>query len=80
LTARYEIEPYYNKKQSETMEQIKLYLIESYNELVNKVTWPTWANLLASTRVVLVGSLIIALLVLLMDAFSKQFTELLYNI
>jgi preprotein translocase subunit SecE len=62
------------------MEQIKLYLIESYNELINKVTWPTWANLLGSTRVVLIGSLIIALVVLLMDAFSKQFTELLYNI
>lgn len=62
------------------MEQIKLYLIESYNELVNKVTWPSWANLLGSTRVVLVGSLIIALIVLLMDAFSKQFTGLLYNI
>ena len=62
------------------MEQIKLYLIESYNELVNKVTWPTWANLLGSTRVVLVGSLIIALIVLLMDAFSKQLTGLLYNI
>jgi len=62
------------------MEQIKLYLIESYNELVNKVTWPTWANLIASTRVVLVGSLIIAVIVLLMDAFSKQLTELLYNL
>ena len=62
------------------MEQIKLYLIESYNELVNKVTWPTWANLIASPRVVLVGSLIIALIVLLMDAVSKQITELLYNI
>ena len=62
------------------MEQIKLYLIESYNELINKVTWPTWANLLGSTKVVLIGSLIIALIVLVMDAFSKQFTELLYNI
>jgi preprotein translocase subunit SecE len=62
------------------MEQIKLYLIESYNELVNKVTWPTCANLIASTRVALVGSLIIALIVLLMDAVSKQITELLYNI
>jgi preprotein translocase subunit SecE len=62
------------------MEQIKLYLIESYNELVNKVTWPSWANLLGSTRVVLVGSLIIALVVLLMDAFSKQLTGILYNI
>jgi len=62
------------------MEQIKLYLRESYNELVHKVTWPTWANLLSSTKVVLIGSLIIALIVLLMDAVSKALTEFLYNI
>ncbi len=62
------------------MEQIKLYLIESYNELVNKVTWPTWENLISSTRVVLVGSLLIAIVVLLMDFISKQFTGFLYNI
>ena len=62
------------------MEQIKLYLMESYNELVHKVTWPTWANLLGSTKVVLIGSVIIALIVLLMDALSKQLTEILYNI
>jgi len=62
------------------MEQIKLYLIESYNELVNKVTWPTLANLLGSTRVVLIGALIIALIVLVMDAVSKQVTDLLYNL
>ena len=62
------------------MEQIKLYLRESYNELVHKVTWPTLPNLLGSTRVVVIGSLIIAILVLLMDAVSKQVTGLLYNI
>ena len=62
------------------MEQIKLYLIESYNELVKKVTWPTLANLLGSTRIVLIGALIIAVIVLAMDAVSKQFTGLLYNI
>ncbi len=62
------------------MESIKRYLLESYNELVNKVTWPTWPNLLASTRVVLIGSLIIALLVLLMDVISKQITGVLYNL
>jgi preprotein translocase subunit SecE len=62
------------------MEQIKLYLRESYNELVNKVTWPTWANLISSTRVVLIGSLIIAVIVLAMDAISKQFTGFLYNL
>jgi len=62
------------------MEQLKIYLRESYNELVNKVTWPTLANLLGSTKVVLIGSLIIALIVLVMDAVAKQFTGLLYNI
>ncbi len=62
------------------MEQIKLYLIESYNELVHKVTWPTWSNLLGSTRVVLIGSALIAVLVLLMDAVCKQATSILYNI
>ena len=62
------------------MEQIKRYLSESYNELVTKVTWPTLPNLLASTRVVLVGSAIIAVLVLVMDAISKQVTDILYNL
>jgi preprotein translocase subunit SecE len=62
------------------MEQIKIYLIESYNELVNKVTWPTLANLLASTRVVLIGAVMIAIIVMIMDAVSKQFTGLLYNL
>ncbi len=62
------------------MEKTKLYLMESYNELLNKVTWPTWANLLSSTRVVMIGSAIIAIIVLIMDAISKQLTELLYNL
>jgi preprotein translocase subunit SecE len=62
------------------MEKIKQYLIESYHELVTKVTWPTLANLLGSTRVVLIGALIIAIIVLVMDAVSKQATGLLYNI
>lgn len=62
------------------MQQVKLYLQESYNELVNKVTWPTWANLLSSTRVVLIGSAIIAVIVLIMDAICTQLTEFLYNL
>ena len=62
------------------MEKVKQYLSESYNELVHKVTWPSWANLLSSTKVVLIGSLIIAIIVLVMDAVSKQLTNILYNI
>lgn len=60
------------------MEKIKLYLQESYNELVHKVTWPTWANLQSSTIVVLVASFILALLVLGMDGIAQLFTKLIY--
>ncbi len=40
---------------------------ESYNELVNKVTWPTWPELINSAIVVFTASLLIALTVLVMD-------------
>ena len=53
------------------MEQIVQYIKESYNELVNKVTWPSWPSLLASTRLVLVASLVIALIIFVMDAVSS---------
>ena len=40
---------------------------ESYNELVNKVTWPTFPQLQSSTIVVMVASVIFAVVVLAMD-------------
>lgn len=49
------------------MNDLSLYVKESYNELVHKVTWPTWASLLASTRLVLIGSIIFALVVFVYD-------------
>ncbi|MBP6185064.1 MAG: preprotein translocase subunit SecE [Saprospiraceae bacterium] len=62
------------------MEKIKLYLTESYNELMHKVTWPTWPNLTSTTVVVLVSSLLIAILIALMDLISTQGTHLIYGI
>lgn len=53
---------------------------ESYNELVNKVSWPTWPSLQSSTILVLVASLIIALFVFLCDTVSKQIVNLIYGI
>ncbi len=53
------------------MESIKLYVQESYNELMTKVTWPSWPNLQQTTVVVLVGLGIFTLLVFIMDAISK---------
>ena len=43
------------------------YVKESYNELVNKVTWPTCPQLQSSTIVVMVASVIFAVVVLAMD-------------
>lgn len=46
---------------------IKEYLKDTYHELIYKVTWPTWAELQNSTIVVIIGSVIFALLISLMD-------------
>lgn len=53
------------------MEAIRQYFRESYNELVNKVTWPSISELQSTTVIVLVASLIIALVVYLMDLVSN---------
>lgn len=65
---------------SRKMERLKLYLIESYNELVNKVTWPTWSNLQGSTVVVLVASIILSLVIFLMDVISKGLLDQVYGL
>ncbi|MEY3367104.1 MAG: preprotein translocase subunit SecE [Bacteroidota bacterium] len=63
------------------MEKVKLYIQESYNELLTKVTWPTWTNLQSTTIVVLVGLAIFTLLVFIMDAISNGLLkELIYKL
>jgi len=49
------------------MSKIVSYVEESYSELVNKVSWPTWAELQNSTWIVAVASIIIALFIFVMD-------------
>lgn len=60
------------------MEKLTLYVKESYNELVNKVTWPNMAALQSSTILVIIGSVIFALVVFVMDLISKQTLDLIY--
>ncbi len=52
--------------------KVSTYIQESYDELVNKVSWPTWSELSGSAIVVSVASLIIALVVLAMDEVFKN--------
>ena len=58
----------------EPMAKFKLfsYAKESYDELLHKVSWPTWSELQSSAIVVSIASLIIAFVVYLMDiSFSS---------
>jgi preprotein translocase subunit SecE len=61
------------------MEKIRLYFVEAYDELMHKVTWPTWAELQESSVIVLVAALIISLIVVLMDVVFKAGTAELYK-
>ena len=49
------------------MASLKTYFSESYNELVNKVSWPTWKELQGSAIIVLFTALLIAFIVFVMD-------------
>ena len=60
---------------------LKTYVKDSYNELVNKTSWPAWPELQSSAIVVLVAMFIISLIVLVMDlAFSFIMRDGIYNL
>ncbi len=49
------------------IERIRQYFNLTRDELVNKVSWPTWSELRESTAIVLVASFMIALVIYIMD-------------
>lgn len=61
------------------MEKLKIYVRESYNELMYNVTWPTFSSLQSNTVLVLIGSVIFALIILLMDLVWKTGTDFIYG-
>ena len=62
------------------MRRIINYLKESYNELVHKVTWPSWKELQNSALVVMIASLIFALIVFAMDTTFQKILEGIYKL
>jgi len=62
------------------MNDIVLYIKESYNELIHKVTWPTWPTLTSSSVLVVVASAILALLIFAMDTVSKGVLTRIYDL
>lgn len=61
------------------MAKIVEYVKESYIELTEKMTWPTWGELQNSAAITLVASLIIALIVFLMDESAGNLLKYVYK-
>jgi preprotein translocase subunit SecE len=62
------------------MEKAKAYISETIDELVNKVSWPSWSELQSSAIVVMVASIVIALFVAIMDYAFNNGMEAIYHL
>ena len=62
------------------MNNFILYVKESYNELINKVSWPSYPALIRNTILVSVASIILALIIFLMDTVFQAILEQIYKI
>ncbi|MCW3081409.1 preprotein translocase subunit SecE [Segetibacter sp.] len=62
------------------MNKISTYFRESYTELTEKVTWPSWIQLQQSTVIVLVATIIITALVWVMDFASQNLLKAIYSL
>jgi preprotein translocase subunit SecE len=61
------------------MSKTTAYIKESYTELMEKVSWPTWEELQDSVVVVMVASIIIALVIFVMDFGFQTIMNLFYK-
>jgi len=62
------------------MKGIVNYIKEAYQELVHKVTWPSWAQLSNSAVIVMTASVIFAVVILVMDLAFENLMKTIYNI
>lgn len=62
------------------MSKVRGYFQDSYEELVNKTSWPTWRELQKTALLVAVASVIIALLIFAMDKAISAVLNAFYNL
>jgi preprotein translocase subunit SecE len=62
------------------MNKFSAYLRDSYKELVEKVSWPTWEQLQQSTMIVLGATLFITALVAIMDFAANGSLKFIYSL
>jgi preprotein translocase subunit SecE len=65
--------------QINNMNKISTYFRESYKELMEKVSWPTWAQLQQSTMIVLAATLVITAMVWAMDFATGNILKQVYK-
>ena len=54
---------------------------ETSDELVNKVSWPSWEELRSSTAIVVIASIIFALVIWMIDEiFGRFMNDFLYEL
>ena len=56
------------------------YVKGSFEELTNKVTWPTWAKLQSSALLVMVATVIIAAALFLIDYVFQNLMTVIYTL
>jgi preprotein translocase subunit SecE len=61
------------------MNKIANYFRDSFKELTEKVTWPTWPQLQQSTMIVLGATLVITFIVLAMDFVAGNALKFIYK-
>ncbi|OJY92981.1 MAG: preprotein translocase subunit SecE [Sphingobacteriales bacterium 40-81] len=62
------------------MNKISAYIKDSYRELLEKVSWPSWRELQQSTMIVLVATLLITGLIWVMDFASNSLLKFIYSL
>jgi preprotein translocase subunit SecE len=67
-------------KKTKKMNKIQSYFKDSYNELMEKVTWPNWQQLQQSTMIVLVATLVITAIVWVLDLGSSTVLKFIYSL
>ncbi len=62
------------------MNKFSLFLKDSYKEMMEKVSWPTWEQLQQSTMVVIGATIFTIALVALMDLVANNSMKFIYSL
>ena len=62
------------------MNKISIYVQEAYEELLHKVSWPSWEELQQTTILVLVALILVTIVIFGMDFVSDLVLNLMYKL